>query len=256
MSGFFKTIGKLGAAISQALFPGEFKCIVCAAELNADCKFSVCPECRKDFIFNDKFCAVCGVYMEDEAEFCQTCKDGPRVFESARSACVYDGTARDAVISLKNGNGWLAKELARIMAARFPYPDINFDGCFAIPLDKKRLCERGFNQSILIARELCRLLSKNGQGTGGVDRPVTYIDGLIKIKPTEKQSLLSAKERAENVKGAFALSPSCPPLKEKTLLLIDDVFTTGSTVSECVSVLLKGGAKAAYVYTFAAGKGK
>ena len=241
---FLPKIKKIFSDFSKTLYPEDLACAACGRELNETRGLPLCRECFEAFQYNRRFCRKCGVHLEDEADFCQICKDGARVFALARSACVYSGAARDMVISLKNGSGWLAKLLARVMAEKYPYGELAFDACLPVPVDKKRLAERGFNQSALIASELCKELN------------LKFTDGLVKIKPTEKQSLLSAKKRAENVKGAYGLSPSCPDLKNTTLLLIDDVLTTGATASECASVLLKGGASGVHVYTFAAGTGK
>lgn len=100
-----------------------------------------------------------------------------------------------------------------------------------IPLSRRKLRQRGFNQ----AQEIAKLLS------GYLDIPLVE-DGLIKIKNTTDQTNLSGKEREKNIKGVFA----CPQpglVKERKILLIDDVFTTGATMKEAASVLKNAGAK-------------
>jgi len=260
---FSSVFKKAASLFADTLYPENLACAACGRELREAGEFSLCPGCRETLEFHDDFCA----------------KSEEHTFTQSRAACVYAGSARDMVVALKNGNAWVAKTLALIMAGRFPYknpsdnnnpaanedsnknydnenpPDkanITFDYCMAVPIDKKRLAERGFNQSILIAKELCRLLNNNS--TLHTPNSTLYIDGLAKIKHTEKQSLLSGAERAANVKGAYGLSPACPDLSGKTVLLIDDVFTTGATVSECSSAILKGGAAAVYIYAFATGR--
>lgn len=108
-----------------------------------------------------------------------------------------------------------------------------------IPLHRTRLRERGFNQSLLLAKEI---------GTvWGI--PIDYIN-LQRIRPTEPQINLKGKERIRNVKGAFAVKGE-KAFKGKRVLLIDDVYTTGATVSECSKVLKKARAERVDVLTLA-----
>jgi len=114
-----------------------------------------------------------------------------------------------------------------------------FDIIVPVPLHSKRLKERGFNQSFLLAHQINKKLSL----------PV-IADDLQRIKWTRPQVELDWRERASNVKGAFTLIDN-EEIKGKEVLLIDDVYTTGSTVNECARVLKKAGAKKVYVATVA-----
>ena len=99
-----------------------------------------------------------------------------------------------------------------------------------VPLHKKRRWERGFNQSFEIAREIGR--------RGGI----AFASGaLLKVKSTPPQTSLERRERMENVRGAYALGRK-NIVAGKVVLLVDDVFTTGSTIGECARVLRRGGA--------------
>jgi ComF family protein len=101
----------------------------------------------------------------------------------------------------------------------------------AVPLSGRRQRQRGFNQSAELAKELAKKLS------------IPLLDGcLIKVKNTASQVELSEKERKENVKGAFLVKKSAG-VKDQKIILIDDVYTTGSTMEECARVLKKAGAK-------------
>lgn len=111
-----------------------------------------------------------------------------------------------------------------------------------VPLHKKRLRHRGFNQSALLARHVAKRIS------------IPLItDCLVRVKDTVPQVGLHAKERKKNIKNAFEVRNKC--IEAKRLMLIDDVFTTGATVRECSKVLKKAGAKDIYVVTLAHGKG-
>lgn len=112
-----------------------------------------------------------------------------------------------------------------------------FNALIPVPLSLSRLRERGFNQSLLLAKALSE--------KAGI--PLIF-DGLIKNKKTPPQTGLSAKERSANLKGAFSAERQFPGMK---LLLIDDVMTTGATVSECSRELIKAGANEVVVLTLA-----
>ena len=112
----------------------------------------------------------------------------------------------------------------------------------ALPLHPKRLRERGFNQAELLARVIARY----------TDIPV--FNGLIRVKHTEHQTLLDKAHRKKNLAGAFMINKASK-LLDKTVLLVDDVYTTGATASESSKTLLEAGAKAVYVLTCARGIG-
>ncbi len=184
------------------------------------------------------FCRVCGIPFasgSSPTHTCASCCIEKPLFIAARSAFIYDGCALDAIHAFKyNGRVALARALGAFAAQASPCPcpcNGRPDVVMPVPLHKTRLKERGFNQSLLIAREISRL-----QKT-----PLDYAN-LRRIRPTDPQVRLSAKERPKNVKGAFALEKP-NTVRGKTVLLVDDVYTTGATIRECAVVLNRAGAK-------------
>lgn len=109
------------------------------------------------------------------------------------------------------------------------------------PLSRRRKYRRGYDQAQLLAQEAAGLYGL---------RPVRLLD---KLRHTRPQSSLSAQERKENAKGAYRLSPKAPPVAGKRILLVDDVITTGSTLSACAAVLLAAGAEDVVCLTLARG---
>ena len=105
------------------------------------------------------------------------------------------------------------------------------DALIPVPLHPKRKRERGYNQASLLARELARAKGK-----------VMLKKNLVRIDYRPPQTLVEAQNREKNVKGAFALR-NVEEIKGKTILLVDDVFTTGATLKECCRELVQGGAK-------------
>jgi len=116
---------------------------------------------------------------------------------------------------------------------------IEFDLIIPVPLHWKKEFIRGFNQSALIGNYISRKLNK---------KMVQNV--LVKSKNTVSQTELSAEERKENVKGSFKVK-NCDIIKNKIILLIDDVYTTGATLEECKKILLKRGAKKVIILTVA-----
>jgi ComF family protein len=163
-------------------------------------------------------------------------------FTSARAAVAYEGVILDAIHQFKYGrNITTGAALARLMAD-FDFPDIDFgifDAIVPVPLHIKRLRERGFNQSLILARALGK---KHG----------TNVDfSLLKrCKLTLTQTGLDKKEREKNISGAFvAALPE--RIRGRNLILVDDVYTTGATINECAKTLVKAGAEQVAVLTLA-----
>lgn len=169
------------------------------------------------------------------AEICTQCIKKSPPFSKVFNYGIYEGVLAEAINYLKfYGLKRLSKPLSKFL--------INFDfngleGIVPVPLSKKRLIERGFNQSLLFAKTISK-----------EKKIPLLIDNLLKIKDTPPQTGLSGKERSLNLRNAFNVKGNIKGLR---LLLVDDVMTTGATVTECSRQLLKGGAKEIIVVTLA-----
>lgn len=210
----------------------------------------VCPLCEKDMAgavfckacdaalassrITGATCIVCGAPFAaktGQAHTCGECLIEPPPFVRARSAFIYDGAVLDAVHAFKyNGRVQLAAGLGRLAVGAVS-PDTAPEVVLPVPLHLKRLRERGFNQSLLIAREVAAALNV----------AVDY-RSLRRTRHTEKQTGFSAAERRKNVIGAFKVARP-ERVRGKSVLLVDDVFTTGTTVRECAKVLKAAGAE-------------
>lgn len=168
---------------------------------------------------------------------CQTCTERPPCYTKAWTLYPYVPPLRDAICLFKyRGQVSLATPLARLMIARFP-PIQAVDLVMPVPLHASRLREREFNQSLLLADRISRHLDTSVSCTN-----------LVRITASPPQTSLSRKDRLKNLRGAFALRrPGA--IAGKRILLIDDVFTTGSTVNECAKTLRKAGSDDVYVVT-------
>ncbi len=223
----------------DVLFPPV--CPSCEHDLQEDGLCGKCLALLSAHKTKDPVCSVCGIPFASDAgdgRPCGACLKEDQPFIEARSAFTYDKAVLKTIHKFKyGGHVILAPALGRLMAraAKFSAtPEI----IVPVPLHKKRLRERGFNQSLLLAREASSALSV----------PIDY-KNLLRVRPTEQQVNLGADERKRNVAGAFSVKDAAH-FKGRRVLLVDDVYTTGATIRECSKVLKKSGAKV-FVITLA-----
>lgn len=170
---------------------------------------------------------------------CGPCRLRPPAFTEARSLFVYAPPLRDALHLLKyRGKVALARPLGDLMAEGFE-PPAGLEAIVPVPLHPARLRDREFNQSLLLADRLSRRLGP----------PVAPM-GLVRLHATAPQTELSRSARLKNLRRAFAV-PNPDRLAGKKVLLVDDVFTTGTTVNECAKALRRAGTGDVFVVTLA-----
>lgn len=216
-------------------------CHLCRAFIPDAGEVKLCPSCLERAIpVTAPLCHCCGQPFATSGgtnHLCGRCSVARQPFLFARSALRYEKVVKELIHGYKYGyQVKLRRPLALLAAPLLQEAVAGFkaDMILPVPLHKKRLRQRGFNQSLLLAELLAKKwhipLSRNN---------------LRRSRWTEPQINLSATEREENVKGAFALKEP-EQFRNKRLLLVDDVYTTGSTVKECSRVLAKEcGAKVA-----------
>ena len=206
----------------------------------------VCADCLSQIRrIQPPFCSVCGtpfVSKEVGSHLCGGCVAGEKYFTTARALGFYEGFLQEAIRQWKYESKthltpflgeWMAEGLARYWDSE------HFDLLLPVPLHLHRLRERGFNQALLLVKELNRRTGIPYQKRA-----------LRKRRATIPQVHLSGADREKAVKGAFHVAGK-EALEEKTILLVDDVYTTGATVNECSRVLLAAGAKRVDVLTLA-----
>jgi competence protein ComFC len=220
------------AACSDSVEPGEYLCRVCADEA---------PRLRPPF------CAKCSQAFPGaitDIFTCANCQNRTLHFEAAVSAYRSRGVVRQVMHDFKYGRqvhlrhvlaGWLIKALEdpRLAGRRF-------DLIVPVPLHPARKRERGFNQAELLAQALSRASG------------IRLQPALQRTRYTTTQTQFDRAERMENLKGAFRLRRGSN-VQDLRVLLVDDVLTTGSTLSECAAVLKKAGALSVHAATAARG---
>lgn len=182
--------------------------------------------------------------MEAEGQYCTWCKSSSWFFESARAPFIYKDNVKRLIHKLKYGNGrYIAKEIAPYMADSYYEHSIMSDIITSVPMHLKKRKKRGYNQAEELAGHLSERL--------GIEN-ISVLEKTVIGKSLARQS---ASERKESIKDTISLTPSVN-VKGKKILLIDDVFTTGSTANECARVLMKAKAEKVNVLTFATAKQK
>jgi len=234
------------AGIADVIFPP--RCSLCGEILKLNSP--LCEKCMQGIHFiSSPLCVRCGLPFaagEGSDHLCGDCLAGERPYAVARSMATYDGAMLDAIHKFKyHGKTGIGKTLGNIMAdfASGIWDMTAFDLIIPVPLHIRRLRERGFNQALILSRPLSRRFKI----------PLDFAS-LKRVRLTPPQVGLSKKERSINVRGAFSvIKPD--RIDGKKILLIDDVYTTGSTLSECSRVLIDAGASAAAVFTAARATG-
>ena len=188
----------------------------------------------------------CGRPLQDASEeYCRDCEGSSKRFIRNRSVLVYDDITRKAIYRMKYaGRKEYAKTFAGLCSAALStWMDyISPDLIIPVPLHISRLKKRGFNQSELIADELSEKLSVPCRS-----------DLVTRVRKTTPQKDLSASERQKNLKKAFKIRRN--DVKLGTVLLVDDIYTTGSTLDELAGTLLEAGASQVYCITVSVGAG-
>ncbi|MBL7131128.1 MAG: ComF family protein [Candidatus Omnitrophica bacterium] len=203
-----------------------------------------CLICRKKLNFNDGsyLCSECyAQIIKNKPPFCVKCDCSPLYFERAWSVSKYTGIIKDLIHLFKyRRQKYLAKPLGKLMI-EFINTNLNWqtiDALVPVPLHPKKLRQREFNQAELLAKEINRQI------------PVPITNALMRIKQTSSQTTLPPEKRFSNIAGAFKIRDA-KEVAQKSILLIDDVLTSGATANECSRVLKQEGAKRIEILTLA-----
>lgn len=203
----------------------------------------LCEVCYNTIRLNTPpFCKKCGRPQPYEDGVCEDCRIERYHFDAAYSACIYDGVVRECFHKFKYRGCFALERLFRDLILEFTerYVDMwRYNWVVPVPLHRIKYRERTFNQSAVLAAHLSKkfgvpLLEKN----------------LIRVRLGSPQMMLPKDKRLEDIKGSFKVKDPAS-LEGKSLLLVDDVFTTGATVNECSKVLKKAGAGSVQVLTLA-----
>jgi ComF family protein len=229
--------------LADIVFPP--RCLTCEESLdNKNAPF--CPACFSQIHFlQSPLCSCCGIPFagaDTDNHLCGDCAVSKPIFSVARSIGKYETTLLEAIHRFKyNRNIHIGEILGKLMA-EFEYSDFaisDYSLIMPVPLHPKKLRQRGFNQSVILAREI----SKRFQLT------LDFLT-LRRHTYTEAQINLGRKEREANVSGVFSVTDS-EKIHGQKIILVDDVYTSGSTAKECTRVLMHSNADSVAILTIA-----
>jgi len=241
------------ASVFFTLFPAD--CRLCGSPLLRFSRLPVCENCLGSLRpMAGPRCRLCGEglsspLLEDRPDaVCGLCRRVHPPFERASAYGSYDGALRDLVHLLKfeqvrPAAAVLGRMLANAIAALEPSLPPGTIAVVPVPLHARKKSQRGFNQAELIVRAALKDLSRP-------ERFRLCAGSLIRIRDTGSQIGLTRHQRRQNLRGAFVVKDPAA-ISGRNLLLVDDVYTTGSTASECARVLRRAGAARVWVATVA-----
>jgi len=241
-------------SLFSVLFPSD--CRICGEPLLNISRLPVCRGCLAQIqpVYG-KLCSICGERVlssyaeldEDGLRRCPVCRRVERPFRRALAYSSYEGGLRELIHLLKYDGvrpaaNVLGRMLAEAIAAIEPLLEQERVLVIPVPLYKGKRYRRGFNQAELVARAALKLRAR--------ERFELATGILLRTRDTQSQIGLTSHQRRENMRGAFAVS-SASRVTGREVLVVDDVYTTGTTVSECAKVLARAGASQVWVATVA-----
>jgi ComF family protein len=244
-----------GRALLDALFP--LRCGACGAWLDATAEMPkdplarvLCPECRAALrLIEGPICLRCGQPFASDAvadHLCGTCLAHPPAYAMARSAGIYGPPLKTLIHRLKyRGQLRLAGPLGEILCSAFccHWRHRPVDLVIPVPLHRRRLRERGFNQVLSMLRRWPRF--------GQAPQPAAVAPGiLLRVRHNTSQAGLDRQERRRNMHAAFRVHRP-EAVRGRSVLIVDDVMTTGATVTACAEALARSGARQVDVLTLA-----
>lgn len=247
MMRFGEWLENLKRFFSRKISETGYTCDGCGAEVFDYPQERLCEKCRSEMPKNDgSVCPKCGRKTVAEG-VCLECKRLPPKFTRGISPFVYRGSAAVLLNRLKNGERYLSFFFGEQMAGAWLRLQLETGDLLPlvvpVPLTEESRKIRGYNQSETLASVIA-------EKTGGVLKT----DLLVKVKETEPQKKLTREERRKNVAGAYKIADreARSACKDRAILLIDDLMTTGATGDECAEALFSAGAARVYFLTAAA----
>ena len=219
----------------------DCKCIVCNREIHRDSKYCMCDKCRESLPAVKNPCAKCGGDIPSGVA-CLNCKSKPPIFEKTVVAYNYIPPISPLIYRLKYENAkYLAPYLGEMLVDTFLENNFDIDYIVPVPIHPNRRKERGYNQVELLLPAFDNL---------NIPYKLSVVERTI---DTPHQTDLPRKERLHNLENAFKVIDKSQ-VKGKSILIIDDVYTTGSTLNELASVLYSAKAKTVYCLVIAHGE--
>lgn len=229
---------RIGAFFRKYFFNPKWRCLVCGKEIFEGDYF--CEDCAKKLpVREGAICAHCGRASVIPTEYCDTCKGKLTAIDKGRSTFEYDKPISGLIKRAKyEGERYILTAFAEYLAL------VCFKNYFAadfivyVPMTKRAERKRGYNHGRILAEKTAEIVN------------IPVIDCLEKTRETKRQAKLDGEQRRKNLIGAFKVTDKSA-VKDKTVLIIDDVTTTGATAEAIAEVLKKAGACSVLLATVA-----
>ncbi len=232
------------------------RCLACGIQLGSGpATAALCAPCWGQVTFlGDPQCAACGWPFgqpQPPGALCAACTAAPPLYDRARAVMRYGDLSGPLIQGFKHGDrthaapafgAWLARAGSDLVREA--------DILVPVPLHRRRLAQRRFNQAALLAHAIAHAVGR--QMPAEPSPPIVAVDALRRARPTPSQRGLGPAARARNVRGAFVVAGrDAPRVPDAHIVIVDDVLTTGATVTECARQLRAAGAAAVDVLTLA-----
>ena len=222
-----KDLKEIVRLLINYVYPRNITCIICDNPIKLNNTYSLCRDCYKQLHFILDGCNKCGkpimnFNLERESLItCNYCYNKTFYFDKVISCIAYDDISKKLILDYKyRSKTYLCRYIAEIMKEKFLFENIEADYILYVPLHKKRLRKRGFNQAQKIAEDLSEI-------TG-----IPTLNCIFRKRNTRRLYNLNKKEREQEVKNSFVIKDNDNLLKNKNVILIDDIFTTAATTNE------------------------
>ena len=243
----------IGSAALDLIYPASLYCACCGKIIDESRTYKLCNECMDGMKWiSARTCGKCGRRLSEAnpTGVCFNCREHAHAFNTGYTCTEYGTHERAMAFALKyDGRSDLAVVMGEIMAdrmlAEFTDAELRsmYDLALPVPVHPHKKRVRGYNQAALLAEVFA---GKTGLKTS---------DGiLVRVRETHVMKYLGPDQRRQNIRGAFGLKQGkAEEIKDKSILIVDDIYTTGATVDELAQVLADAGAKRVDFLTFAAG---
>ena len=232
--------------LQDLVFPPQLYCLSCGALIDATRTYGLCDDCITKFNWTKgRTCGKCGKPLPAESlhDTCYDCRTTQHRFDKGYTCASYGLYERMLISEFKErGKDYAGRAIAEAMADRMRDEPLAADLITAVPAGRWKTASRGYDQTKVVARALA------------VRMHIPFRELLVRTRRTKTMRTLGAGERYANVQGAFSILKGRERIiAGRSILLLDDVYTTGSTVDACAAVLKDAGAARVDVLTFAAG---
>lgn len=232
------TFKKIKDFFVKYFFNPKWRCNSCGKEIFEGEYF--CDSCLRNLPYNDKvFCNHCGRKLKVYAEYCSTCREELLSVDKARSVFDYDKPISSLIKRAKYDKRlYLLDMFAEYLSNLYLKSYFNADYICFVPMTEKAKKKRGYNQGELLAKKVGERVN------------VKVLEVIEKVNETTRQAKLNREQRLKNLEGVFRIK-SRKLVRDKTIVIIDDVSTTGATAENIARKLKSAGAKTVYLLTIA-----